>query len=83
MTCREFVEFMMAYLDEELPSAQRDEFEAHIERCPQCVCFMDSYQETIRLGKSVCQEPDQDVPDCVPEQLVEAILAARKKQASD
>jgi anti-sigma factor RsiW len=79
MTCREFVDFLMDYLGGELPADQRAEFEKHIRRCPPCVAFMKTYEETIRLGKSCCEHPDDPIPAKVPEDLVQAILAAKKK----
>ncbi len=78
-TCRELVEFLMDYLEEELPQGQRDEFERHLQACPPCIAYLKTYKETVQLGKTVCREPDGPVPDDVPEQLVQAILAARRK----
>jgi len=77
MTCREFVEFLMNYLDGALSEAQRVTFDAHMDECPGCVAYLDSYRETIRLGKCMCDDPENDFPDDVPEKLVAAILAAR------
>lgn len=77
MTCREFVEFMMAYLDGELSGTQRAEFHRHVDACPPCVHYLDSYQETVRLGR-LCRDPEGPVPEDVPEGLVAAVLAARK-----
>ena len=37
MTCKEFVDFLMDYLDRQLPEQSRTEFERHIEECPECV----------------------------------------------
>ena len=77
MTCRELIEFLMAYLDGELPEEQRRSFDAHLEICPACVAYLKTYEETIQLGKTVCHELDEPVPDCVPDELVQAILTAR------
>ncbi len=78
MTCRDLVDFLMAYLDEELPEAQRASFEEHLGMCPPCVAYLDTYRETVALGKAVCSE-DDSLPDDVPEALVQAILTARRK----
>ncbi len=78
-TCRDLADFLMDYLDGELPEVQRDEFERHLHACPPCVAYLETYKQTVRLGKSVCQGPDEPVPDDVPEQLVRAVLAARRK----
>ncbi len=80
-TCRELVEFLLDYLEEELPQPQREEFERHLQACPPCIAYLETYKQTVQLGKTVCREPDGPVPDDVPEQLVQAILAARLKPA--
>lgn len=78
MTCRELVEFLMAYLEEDLAAAERADFEEHLGMCPPCVDYLESYRETVRLGKQVCRDLEGPVPDDVPEQLIQAILAARR-----
>jgi anti-sigma factor RsiW len=77
MKCREFVEFLMEYLDGALVEAELRVFEGHIEDCPACVNYLETYRETVRLGTSVCA-PDAEVPPDVPEELVRAILSARR-----
>ena len=79
MNCREMVDFLMAYVDEELPEAQRQAFDAHLGDCPPCISYLDSYRESVRLGKAVCQQEEGPVPDDVPEALIQAILAARER----
>lgn len=78
MNCREFTEFLMAYLDGELPEETRSTFDFHLHGCQSCVNYMESYQATVALGRAACSE-DAPVPDDVPEALVEAILAAGRK----
>jgi predicted anti-sigma-YlaC factor YlaD len=77
MKCREFAEFLMEYLEGALGDSERQVFEQHIEDCPGCVNYLDTYRETVRLGSSVCT-PDAEVPPDVPEELVQAILLARR-----
>lgn len=79
MTCQEFVEFLMAYLDGELSAEVGRVFEAHVGECPPCLAYLDSYRETVRLGRSLCDEPEGPVPEEVPEGLVRAILDARRR----
>jgi anti-sigma factor RsiW len=78
MTCREFVDFLMGYIDGDLEAAPRRVFEEHMEMCPPCVVFMDTYRETIRLGKFACLEPEGPPPEAAPEALIQAILIARR-----
>ena len=46
MKCREFVEFLMEYLDGALAEQERSVFEGHIEDCPACVNYLATYRET-------------------------------------
>jgi anti-sigma factor RsiW len=77
MTCREFLDFLMDYLEGDLPGVQRRTFESHMEACPPCVTYLDTYRETVRLGRELLCPADDGIPDEVPADLVEAILAAR------
>ena len=79
MTCRELIEFLMAYLDDELPPASRRVFDAHLAACPPCQRYLASYREAVALGRTAFgPDPDEPVGDDVPEDLVRAILAARE-----
>jgi len=75
MDCKDLAEFLMSYLDGELTDAQRAEFEAHLVICPSCIDYIESYERTVRLEKECESEPSCAMPD----ELVRAILAARKK----
>ena len=77
MTCQEFVEFLMDYLDATLPAVQLRTFREHMDECPGCESYLDTYRETVRLGKAACRDPEGPVPEDAPERLVRAILAAR------
>ena len=79
MRCREFVDFLMDYLDDNLPDAQHAIFHAHMQECPPCELYLDTYRKTVRLGKACCADPDGPVPADAPEALVDAILAARRE----
>lgn len=78
MTCREFTDFIVDYLSGELGPETRGPFERHLSRCTNCQQYLAQYQEAIRLGRAVFTEPDATVPEDVPDELVQAILSARK-----
>jgi anti-sigma factor RsiW len=80
MTCREIADFLLAYIEGELPAHRRRTFEEHLAECEQCVDYIESYKATVELGKAAFQH-DDEVPADVPEALVEAILAARSDRA--
>jgi anti-sigma factor RsiW len=75
LSCREIADFLLAYLDDELPSAPRAAFEAHLGECDACVRYLRDYQATVRLSRAALRQAD-DAEDAPP-QLVRAILAAR------
>jgi anti-sigma factor RsiW len=79
ITCRELLGFLDDYLASMLPADQVAEFENHLSNCPPCVAYMKGYRETVRLGKAALAATDDPAPAEVPEDLVQAILAARGK----
>jgi anti-sigma factor RsiW len=78
MTCRECADFLMEYLEGGLLDAEREVFEAHLRACPPCVVYLDTYRETVRMGREVCGGDDE--PAEVPEALVAAVLATRAQR---
>ncbi len=82
ITCKELIDFLDDYVDDAQPPAVRHEFERHLAVCPPCVAYLNTYRETIRLGRSLCAEHADaiPVPEDVPEDLIRAILAARAKR---
>lgn len=82
MTCREFADFMVDYLSDELPSDTRALFERHLTRCDDCAGYLKLYAMTVKLGKRAFEHEDGALPADVPERLVAAILAARRASAS-
>jgi anti-sigma factor RsiW len=79
MTCRELVEFLMDYLDGQLSEPERMCFEEHLEECPDCVAYLATYQEAIRLGREAFTAGDDALPPDAPEDLVRAVLLARRR----
>jgi anti-sigma factor RsiW len=81
MTCREFVEFLWRYIDNDLSPGERSTFDDHLTKCPHCVKYLQQYQATTQAGKAAVAASDNAVPADVPEDLVQAILHARAKSA--
>jgi anti-sigma factor RsiW len=76
MTCQELSELLMDYLDGRVPEPVRLRFEEHLEECPDCVAYLATYEQTIRLSKEAWTAGT--LPE-IPEELVRAVLAARSK----
>lgn len=78
ITCREFEDFIVRYLDDELSDRQRSVFELHMRICRECREYLAAYKRTREIATVALQDPDAPVPDDVPEDLVKAILDARR-----
>ena len=81
MTCQEFIGFLWRYLDGEVSDAERLEFELHLAQCTSCAAYMESYQTTKRLERLAFEDLDGPVPDEVPDELVQAVLSAKRRGA--
>jgi anti-sigma factor RsiW len=79
MTCREVIDFLGAYVDGDLAEDVRLRFERHVAACPPCAGYLESYRDTVRLAKDTARRPDESLPAEVPEDLLKAILSARRK----
>lgn len=82
INCRECIEFLMAYLDGELPAEQRARFDEHLRLCPPCVEYLESYKQAVAMAKT-CGRDASPAPAAkplpVPERLVSAILSSMGK----
>lgn len=72
-TCRQLIAFLDDYLSGEQALAVRAEFERHLADCPACRSYLAEYETTVRLARSA----GDDTPTDAPEELIQAILAAR------
>jgi len=87
MTCREFAEFLDAFLAGALLAEEEAAFRRHLSVCKDCVAYLDSYRCTVEACRKLGDfgqpgNPDHEVTEAaVPEQLVQAILASRRKPA--
>lgn len=77
MTCREFTEFLDAFVAGTLPAEQARAFERHLAVCPDCVAYLDSYRRTVDACRGLADH--DDLPADVPDELVQAILKSRKQ----
>ena len=79
ISCVEFEDFISSYFEGSLPRAQLRVFQLHLRFCRECREYLQAYQETIEIGRSVFDDPGAQVPGDVPEDLVKAILDARDR----
>ena len=78
ITCKQLIDFLWAYVSEELSAEERHEFDRHLKVCPSCVAYLDSYKKTVEMEKTMVGEMSNEACADVPEDLVQAVLKARK-----
>ena len=69
MTCREVSEALIDYVAGELPAEVLDHLRRHLELCPPCVTYLETYQVTIRMTRTLPDAPP-------PPELLERLKAA-------
>lgn len=79
ITCRELIQVLDDYQAGTLADDARAIFERHLSLCPPCCDYLKTYRDTIALATRTCRDLDEAAPPDVPEALVNAILALRKK----
>ncbi len=77
ITCAEFEDFILRYLEGELTDKQRTVFEWHLRLCRECREYLAAYQRALEVAKVELSEPKAWAGDDVPEDLIKAILEAR------
>ena len=78
ITCKEFEDFVQRHLDGELSDKQRSTFEWHLSLCRECREYLAAYKHAIEITDAVLTPVKSPIPDEVPEDLIKAILEARK-----
>ena len=79
LTCKEFLEELSDYLDENVDAEVKAKLEQHIALCPNCWVVCDTTKRTIRIYKGM--EPYSMPADVEPRLLLalERKMAARDK----
>jgi anti-sigma factor RsiW len=75
MTCRELADILIDYVDGELATSEAERIREHLNECPPCVVYLQTYQLTIRLTRRLpAAEP--------PAELLERLRAAARQRDS-
>jgi anti-sigma factor (TIGR02949 family) len=70
LTCKEFLQELNEYLDENIDAELRAKLEAHVNNCPNCFVIFDTTRRTIQVFKGM--EP-QTIPEDVHTRLMSAL----------
>jgi hypothetical protein len=68
LECRQIAELLGDYIDGALPRRQQELIDWHIEGCPPCVAFINTYRGTISATRSLPAVP-------IPPELKSRLLA--------
>jgi len=76
MECRQIAELLGEYFDGTLPKATRELLEWHIEGCPPCVAFVNTYRGTINAARKLSEVS-------IPSELKQRLLKVLKTRQAD
>jgi hypothetical protein len=79
LECRQIADLLGDYLDGSLPRHLRDLLEWHIDGCPPCVAFINTYRETIAATRRL---PDTPMPPELKKRLVAFVKSAREPRGT-
>jgi anti-sigma factor RsiW len=72
--CRQIAELLGDYLDGTLPSHTRQLIDFHIDGCPPCVAFVNTYRGTIAATRKL---PDTPMPSELKKRLLKMLREQR------
>lgn len=76
LTCKDFLNELSEFLDDQCDPALRAELERHLNACPNCFVLADTTEKTVKIFKG-------HEPKAVPEALKNRLLAALEKRARE
>jgi anti-sigma factor RsiW len=78
MSCKSVVmEALYDFEEGSMPDAERTEFERHLQACPPCVRFLDSYRAT---GRTLRALKPRDIPPTLARTVFEFVKARCSKK---
>ena len=77
LTCQELLDYLSDYVEGRLPAAEHARMDEHLAVCPPCVDYLHSFQATLAACRALRSADLAQLPE-MPEELIHAILAARK-----
>ncbi len=77
LTCKEILDCLSEYVDEELDTSICDEIENHMNGCSPCVAFLNTLKKTVTLYNTAGKEVT------IPEDVHENLHAFLKKRCSE
>ena len=76
LTCKQFLDELSDYLDEDVDVAVRSRLEQHIQECPNCWVMCDTTKKTVQIYKGMDPYP---IPPDVERYLFEPFFSTRSR----
>jgi len=76
LTCQQITAFIIDYISQALPEATHALFEAHLRNCKDCVAFLNTYRESIRVTRSLHVE-------AIPPEMLNRVQAFLKTKIAN
>ena len=68
--CPECVELLADYIDGTLPQDQTALLEWHLDACPPCVAFVNTYKGTVNAARQLREHPETKLPAELRQKLI-------------
>ena len=78
--CRQIAELLGDYLDGTLPKRLSDLLEWHIEGCPPCVAFVNTYRGTVNAAAKL---KEVQIPSELKQRLLSVLRSERQNRPQD
>ena len=72
LECRECIDLLVDYVDHALPKHQMELLDWHLESCPPCVAFVNTYRGTVDAARRLRETP-------LPAELRQKLIAFLKR----
>ncbi len=56
MNCRRCIDLLIDYVSGEMSDDERNHLKQHLDRCPPCLVYMQTYEATIKLTRELPRE---------------------------
>ncbi len=73
LTCKQLDDFLVDFLDGNLPFRQKLSMHMHLGLCKECRDYVRDYERAVALGRKACSQQEEVTE--VPEALVQAVLS--------
>ena len=80
MTCRELASLLIDYVSGELTPENQQSLQEHLQLCPPCVTYLETYHLTIKLTRKL---PDVPLPPQLVSRLKVALCEFKKESLGD